>query len=86
MVASHTSACTPRSDRSSPDGARTVLDADDISRALTRIAHEILERNRGADDLVLLGIPTRGVPLGRADRRADRRGRGRRGRRSGRST
>ena len=42
---------------------RTVLDARDISRALTRIAHEILERNKGAQDLVLLGIPTRGVPL-----------------------
>jgi pyrimidine operon attenuation protein/uracil phosphoribosyltransferase len=44
---------------------RTVLDAGDISRALTRIAHEILERNKGAQDLVLLGIPTRGVPLAR---------------------
>ncbi|GAB2755846.1 bifunctional pyr operon transcriptional regulator/uracil phosphoribosyltransferase PyrR [Nocardioides pakistanensis] len=42
---------------------RTVLDARDISRALTRIAHEILERNKGAHDLVLLGIPSRGVPL-----------------------
>jgi len=42
---------------------RTVLDPPDINRALTRIAHEILERNKGADDLVLLGIPTRGVPL-----------------------
>jgi pyrimidine operon attenuation protein / uracil phosphoribosyltransferase len=43
--------------------ARTVLDPPDISRALTRIAHEILERNKGATDLVLLGIPSRGVPL-----------------------
>jgi pyrimidine operon attenuation protein/uracil phosphoribosyltransferase len=43
--------------------ARTVLDPPDISRALARIAHEILERNKGASDLVLLGIPTRGVPL-----------------------
>lgn len=43
--------------------ARTVLHEADISRALTRIAHEILESNRGADDLVLLGIPTRGVAL-----------------------
>ncbi|GAA3101812.1 pyrimidine operon attenuation protein/uracil phosphoribosyltransferase [Kribbella aluminosa] len=43
--------------------SREVLDASDISRALTRIAHEILERNRGADPVVLLGIPTRGVPL-----------------------
>ena len=34
-------------------------------RALTRIAHEILERTDGADDVVLLGIPTRGVPLAR---------------------
>lgn len=42
---------------------RTVLDEHDIARALTRIAHEILERNKGAADLVLLGIPSRGVPL-----------------------
>ena len=46
-----------------PPGARLVLDARDIARALTRISHEILERNRGAAGLVLLGIPTRGVPL-----------------------
>ncbi len=52
------------------DGSRTVLDARDISRALTRISHEILERNRGASDLVLLGIPSRGVPL--AERIAER--------------
>lgn len=42
---------------------RTVLHEADISRALTRIAHEILESNRGASGLVLLGIPTRGVTL-----------------------
>ena len=42
---------------------REVLDARDISRALSRIAHEILERNKGSQDLVLLGIPSRGVPL-----------------------
>jgi pyrimidine operon attenuation protein/uracil phosphoribosyltransferase len=42
---------------------RTVLEAADIARALTRIAHEVLERNKGADGLVLLGIPSRGVPL-----------------------
>jgi pyrimidine operon attenuation protein / uracil phosphoribosyltransferase len=40
-----------------------VLDQSDISRALSRIAHEILEREKGAQDLVLLGIPSRGVPL-----------------------
>ena len=44
---------------------RVVLDARDINRALTRISHEILERNKGAGDLVLLGIPSRGVPLAR---------------------
>ncbi len=44
---------------------RTVLDEQDISRALTRITHEILERNRDADSLVILGIPTRGVDLAR---------------------
>jgi pyrimidine operon attenuation protein/uracil phosphoribosyltransferase len=49
----------------SPTIARTVLEAADIDRALTRIAHEILERNKGAADLVLLGIPSRGVPLAR---------------------
>ncbi len=42
---------------------RIVLDPGDIARALTRIAHEILERNKGAADLVLLGLHTRGVPL-----------------------
>lgn len=45
--------------------ARPVLEAPEISRALTRIAHEILERNKGPRDLVLLGIPSRGVPLAR---------------------
>ncbi len=46
-----------------PSSGRVVLDARDIARALTRISHEILERNKGANDLVLLGIPRRGVPL-----------------------
>lgn len=40
-----------------------VLEPDDITRAIRRIAHEILERNKGADDLVLVGIRKRGVPL-----------------------
>ena len=43
--------------------ARVILQHSDITRALTRISHEILESNRGASDLVLLGIPTRGVFL-----------------------
>ncbi len=44
---------------------RTVLQQADITRALTRISHEILESNRGVHDLVILGIPTRGVALAR---------------------
>jgi pyrimidine operon attenuation protein / uracil phosphoribosyltransferase len=39
------------------------MDREDIRRAVTRIAHEIIERNKGAGDLVLIGIHTRGVPL-----------------------
>jgi hypothetical protein len=53
------------SDPASGRADRTVLDARDISRALTRISHELLERNKGATDLVLLGLHTRGVPLAR---------------------
>jgi pyrimidine operon attenuation protein / uracil phosphoribosyltransferase len=48
-----------------PSIARPVLDATDLARALTRISHEIVERNHGARDLVVLGIPTRGVALAR---------------------
>ncbi|NJQ01530.1 bifunctional pyr operon transcriptional regulator/uracil phosphoribosyltransferase PyrR [Streptomyces sp. PLAI1-29] len=50
-----------------------MLEAPDISRALTRIAHEIVERTKAADDVILLGIPTRGVFLARrlADRLAE---------------
>ncbi|MGC5344718.1 bifunctional pyr operon transcriptional regulator/uracil phosphoribosyltransferase PyrR [Streptomyces sp. DT24] len=47
------------------NAARPVLEAPDIARVLTRIAHEIVERAKGADDVVLLGIPTRGVFLAR---------------------
>ena len=42
-----------------------VMDADRMARALTRMAHEILERNRGLDEIALVGIRTRGVPLAR---------------------
>lgn len=41
----------------------TIMGEADIARALTRIAHEIVERNDGAASIVLLGIPTRGLPL-----------------------
>ena len=40
-----------------------VMDADRVGRSLMRIAHEILERNRGADNLALIGIRARGVPI-----------------------
>lgn len=41
----------------------TVLDQAAIRRALTRVSHEIIERNKGVDDIVLVGIKTRGVPI-----------------------
>jgi pyrimidine operon attenuation protein / uracil phosphoribosyltransferase len=64
-------ASTPSAGAPDPGAAdRTVLDAGDISRALSRISHEILERNKGAEGVVLLGIPSRGVPL--AERIAER--------------
>ena len=42
---------------------RQVMDADEMRRAITRIAHEIVEKNRGAEDLALVGILRRGAPL-----------------------
>jgi len=54
-----------------PDGGRffvlraKVFDAEDLRRAQTRIAHEIVERNHGAGDLVLIGLYTRGVAVAR---------------------
>jgi pyrimidine operon attenuation protein / uracil phosphoribosyltransferase len=56
-------ASTTHSSQYAAEVTRVVLDSDAISRALTRIAHEILERNKGHQGVVLLGIPTRGVPL-----------------------
>src|SRR5579859_6585635 len=47
------------------EGWKTVLTPEEIRRALTRIAHEILERTHGGEGIVLLGIPTRGVDLAR---------------------
>jgi len=40
-----------------------VMDENEIRRALTRIAHEIIERNKGAENLVIIGIQSRGVPM-----------------------
>ena len=68
MAAAHPDTGTPGSRRPvSGDlaAARPVLEPADVTRALTRIAHEIIERNHGAADVVLLGIPSRGVPLAR---------------------
>jgi pyrimidine operon attenuation protein/uracil phosphoribosyltransferase len=42
-----------------------VMDADRVSRSLARIAHEIVERNRGIEELAFVGIRTRGVPMAR---------------------
>ena len=47
-----------------------IVDADGLRRIVTRIAHEIVERNKGVDDLVLIGIRRRGVPI--ASRLAER--------------
>jgi pyrimidine operon attenuation protein / uracil phosphoribosyltransferase len=47
----------------------TLMDPQEVTRALTRIAHEIIERNKGTDDLALVGVHTRGVPI--AERLAD---------------
>ncbi|GGQ77305.1 MULTISPECIES: bifunctional pyr operon transcriptional regulator/uracil phosphoribosyltransferase PyrR [Kitasatospora] len=50
---------------SAPRAPHQVLDATDVARVVTRIAHEIVERAKGAEDVVLLGIHTRGVHLAR---------------------
>jgi len=42
---------------------RTLMSPEDMQRALVRIAHEIVERNKGAKDIILVGMQTRGVPL-----------------------
>ena len=56
--------------------ARTLLDADAVSRTLARLAHELIERNDDPGSIVLVGIHTRGVPLAQRLRRlvADRSG------------
>jgi pyrimidine operon attenuation protein / uracil phosphoribosyltransferase len=61
--AAHSASRRPVSGEAVTDSGKIVLEAPEISRALTRIAHEIIERTRGAEQVVLLGIPTRGVPL-----------------------
>jgi pyrimidine operon attenuation protein/uracil phosphoribosyltransferase len=57
-------------DQSAYDGGKTIVSDVDLARIVDRIAHQVLEKTDGARDTVLLGIPTRGVPLSR--RLADR--------------
>jgi len=65
MVASNspTEQAGEKPSAASESGERVVLDAADISRVLTRLAHELVERTKGAQDVVIVGIPTRGTPL-----------------------
>src|SRR5437868_8028322 len=46
-------------------GQKQLLGADDIRRAIARLAHEVVERNGGVDSVVLVGLRTRGIPLAR---------------------
>src|SRR3954452_6617543 len=55
----------PRPTVGDPSVAHPVLESVDVNRALTRIAHEVVERNHGPSGVVILGIPTRGVTLAR---------------------
>ncbi len=57
-------------ERVAREETRAVLEGPEIARALTRIAHEVLERTKGGEGVALLGIPTRGAPL--AQRLAER--------------
>jgi pyrimidine operon attenuation protein / uracil phosphoribosyltransferase len=54
-----------RSESASPPSVKVILTATDVARVVDRIAHQILEKTQGAAGTVLLGIPTRGVPLAR---------------------
>ncbi|HUN31140.1 MAG TPA: bifunctional pyr operon transcriptional regulator/uracil phosphoribosyltransferase PyrR [Trebonia sp.] len=56
---------TPQPRPEVASGWKAVLTQEEIRRALSRLAHEILERTHGGDGVVLFGIPTRGVPLAR---------------------
>ena len=58
-------ASSPAGNAASAMAGKVMLRADDMRRAVVRIAHEILERHRGATDLVLVGIVSRGAPLAR---------------------
>lgn len=55
----------PRNGTGGQSSAKCIMTADDVRRALTRVAHEIIERNKGVRNLVLVGMRTRGIPLAR---------------------
>ena len=63
MLAERDESAEPDDEGGSIDTTRKILNSQEIGRALRRIAHEILERNNGAQGLVLVGLHTRGVPL-----------------------
>ena len=46
-----------------PSKTKQIMDAESINRSITRLAHEILEHNNGPDNIILIGIITRGEPL-----------------------
>ena len=48
---------------SAPPEGKRILGEPEVARSLLRIAHEVIERNRGVSDLVIMGIPSGGVPL-----------------------
>ena len=52
------------------NGSRQVMEAQAIQRALVRIAHEVVERNKGAEGLALIGVRSRGVHLAQRLRRS----------------
>lgn len=67
-MASEVTAATRNGNGSAPSpasSAKQIMSAEDVRRALTRIAHEIIEHNRGVRNLVLVGMRTRGIPLAR---------------------
>ena len=65
----HGPAASPQT-RETRHRERRILDAADLARCLTRLAHEVVERNRDVDQVVFVGIRTRGVPLARRLREA----------------
>jgi pyrimidine operon attenuation protein / uracil phosphoribosyltransferase len=64
-VARNVPISTDMSDNAADDAGKAILSDGDLARVVDRVAHQILEKTDGARDTILLGIPTRGVPLAR---------------------